>query len=99
MLVSSRRVCFRFLDEPTIYRQMYDLTDRNRHARPSLSNVDILLHDPWAPGPLNRLFRSKAFLEGLVDGNSIVRIAQRDLGLRCTEIARSSRVLYRRVTI
>lgn len=77
-----------------LYRQVYDQTAKDPRTQPSLDGLDILLLDPWGHGPLNRLFGSAESLERPADFNSIVRLAQRQRGLRCTRIARRTKELY-----
>ena len=78
-----------------LFRQVFDLTNKNRTAQPMLDGADILLLDPWSAGPLNRLLRSTESLERLADANSILRLAEQQIGLRCNLLTRVPHPLYR----
>lgn len=71
-------------------------TDNIRRMNPGLLDArELYLIDPWEPGPLSLLLRSKASLDAQWRDNAIVSRADRYLRLDCKQIERTSSRIYR----
>lgn len=77
-----------------LFAHMYDLTARDG-PRPSLAGQQLYLMETWSPSGLNRLLRSPESLDALRRTLSVRAVAERRLGLRCSELSRRIHVLYR----
>ena len=81
------------LEREPLIRQIYDL--EKQPLTPQLTGAEILLLDPWKPGPLNQLLRSEASLQAQRLSKAVVSRAEQRLGLECTLIQEGTNRLYR----
>jgi len=83
------------LEEPLFTEQIFDIQGAPMPPLSRLDRPEIFLLDPWTSSPLNTYMRSRASLEALRQEHSIVAIADRVLGLRCTLVEEAVHPIYK----
>lgn len=83
------------LAEEPVIRQVYDIDNEPDSNVVALDGPELYLLDRWNPTPLNKLFRSQAQIDALMQINSVRFISERRYGLRCELIEERTNRLYR----
>lgn len=83
------------LAEESVMQHVYDLDNEPDSNAVLLKDKELYLLDRWNPTPLNKLFRSEAALQELMQANSLRFIAERRLSLSCALLQERTNRLYR----
>jgi hypothetical protein len=83
------------IERDRLYRQMTGLPAATREGGRSLAGRTVYLLDGWEPGPLRRLFSTRAELERMAQQHAFLAQARRELDLDCSLVHQETVRLYR----
>lgn len=83
------------LEEQLFREQIFDIQGTPMPPLSRLDRPEIFLLDPWTTSPLNTFLRSRSAREALRREHSVVTIADRVLGLRCTLVEETVHPIYK----